>query len=169
MFCLQVESMCVLLIFYETEHFEILMKRMNDVRSKKQTNYWLTPKIHIKIHPCIHSVLQIRELECRQRCSGLLLPARLLQLFCWNTEALQDQPSDKISPACLGLPQGILPVTRPNHLNWLLWIRSSVYILSHQTNDQGYPVSTEEPRHHLVEAFSDCSQLVTTGRGRTDQ
>lgn len=36
MFCLQVESMCVLLIFYETEHFEILMKRMNDVRSKKK-------------------------------------------------------------------------------------------------------------------------------------
>lgn len=33
---LQVESMCVLLIFYETEHFEILMKRMNDVRSKKK-------------------------------------------------------------------------------------------------------------------------------------
>lgn len=33
--------MCVLLIFYETEHFEILMKRMNDVRSKK-TNKLLT-------------------------------------------------------------------------------------------------------------------------------
>lgn len=29
--------MCVLLIFYETEHFEILMKRMNDVRSTKKT------------------------------------------------------------------------------------------------------------------------------------